>query len=179
MNRRLFMRKLVFLLSVLASLSFAGIEASLGFGPYHGIVGVGYTMMDDHFSANIHLSNFSTDYDFLGGMGVAYRFSGLSGAYVFHSSDWMTGEVEGFRIRLEDGEFADVEETCRRFDYWRLVFGLGFQYLITKHLGAYVEVGFQFLAGDGGYYTNFDELYGRLDNDKLVFPVGLGIVADF
>lgn len=126
------MRKLVFLLSVLASLSFAGIEASLGFGPYHGIVGVGYTMMDDHFSANIHLSNFSTDYDFFGGMGVAYRFSGLSGAYVFHSSDWMTGEVEGFRIRLEDGEFADVEETCRRFDYWRLVFGLGFQYLIQS-----------------------------------------------
>ena len=173
------MKKILLILCILAGASFAQISVSLGFGQSQGIVGVGYTMLDGHLSANVHLAAYNSDYDFMGGIGVAYRFAGLTGPYVFHSSEWITGEIVGFSVTNVGTEDAEYTEHRRDINYWRLVFGLGYQHMFFKHFGAYFEMGFEFYAGNGGYYTHFGADYGTLDNDQFVFPAGIGIVFEF
>lgn len=173
------MKKVLLILCFLAGASFAQIGVSLGVGPSQGMIGVGYTMLDGHLSANVHLATYNSDYDFMGGIGIAYRFTGLTGPYAFHSSEWITGEMNGFTITNVGLENSELIEHTRDINYWRLVFGLGYQHMLLNHFGAYFEMGFEFYAGNGGYYTHFDAEYGTLDNDKLFFPVGLGLVVEF
>lgn len=173
------MKKFQVLLCLFAGMCYAQFGVSLGFGPYHGMTSVEYTMKDEHLSTNIHLMGYDLDYDFMGGVGVAYRFSGLTGTYAFHSSEWIHGEFEGFVIHNVGREDSYLEETFKEINYWRLVFGFGYQHMFAKHFGAYFELGFQFFAGNGGYYTNFDINKGSLDCDRIVFPGGLGVVAEF
>lgn len=173
------MKKILLILCILAGASFAQVGVSLGHGPSQGMVGVGYTMLDGHLSANVHLASYNSDYDFMGGIGIAYRFTGLTGPYVFHSSEWITGEMEGFTITNVDTEDAELIEHKRDINYWRLVFGLGYQHMFFKHFGAYFEMGFEFYAGNGGYYTHFDVDNGTLDNEEFVLPAGIGIVFEF
>lgn len=173
------MKKVFLILCLFVGASFAQIGVSLGFGPSQGMVGVGYTMLGGHLSANVHLAAYNSDYDFMGGIGIAYRFTGLTGPYVYHSSEWITGEMNGFTITDVGSENSELIEHTRDINYWRLVFGLGYQHMFLNHFGAYFEMGFEFYAGNGGYYTHFDAEYGTLDNDKPVFPVGIGLVVEF
>lgn len=173
------MKKVLLILCFLAGTSFAQVGISLGLGPSQGMIGVGYTILDGHLSANVHLASYNSDYDFMGGIGIAYRFSGLTGPYAFHSSEWITGEIVGFTVKNVGSEDAEFIEHRREINYWRLVFGLGYQYMFVRHFGAYFEMGFEFYAGNGGYYTNFGVDYGTLDNDRLFFPIGFGVVGEF
>ena len=50
------MKKVFLILCLFVGASFAQIGVSLGFGPSQGMVGVGYTMLDGHLSANVHLA---------------------------------------------------------------------------------------------------------------------------
>jgi hypothetical protein len=172
------MKKIFLLLAIFAGFSFAEIGASLGFGPYHGMVGVEYSIINQHLSANIHLSGYDSDYDFMGGIGLTYRFQGLTGPYIFHSSEWITGELEGFTILNANSDNTYLEEKNVDINYWRLIFGCGYQHMFTKHFGAYFELGFQFYAGNGSYYTNFDIDDGSLNRDEIIFPFGFGIVVE-
>lgn len=173
------MKKILLTLCILAGVSFAQVSVTLGLGPSQGMIGVGHAILDGHLSANVHLASYNSDYDFMGGIGIAYRFTGLTGPYVFHSSEWITGEIVGFTVTNVGTEDAELIEHRRDINYWRLVFGLGYQHMFFKHFGAYFEMGFEFYAGNGGYYTNFGVEYGTLDNDKLFFPAGLGFVVEF
>lgn len=171
------MKKILLLLCILVNLSFAQFGASLGFGPCHGMISVDYTMLSNHLTTNFHLISYDSDYDFMGGIGITYHFKDATGPYVFHSSEWITGEKNSFEIKYRNGEAAELIENKENINYWRLVFGVGYQHMFVKHFGAYFELGFQFFAGNGGYYTNFDIDVGSLDNDKIIFPGGLGIVV--
>ena len=90
------------------------------------MVGVEYTMVNEHLSTNVHMMTFNSDYDFMGGIGVAYRFKGLTGPFAFHSSEWISGEMESFEIKYKDGDSSELIEHKRNINYWRLVFGLGY-----------------------------------------------------
>lgn len=173
------MKKIILALCLFAGIALAQPAISIGFGPYHGMVSAEYTMLDEHLSANFHIPWYDSDYDFVGGIGVAYRFKGLTGPYVFHTSEWINGTFNGFKIIYEDGEFTDIENTKRDINYWRLIFGFGYQHMFAKHFGAYFEMGFEFYAGNGSYFTHCDFVAGTLDNDHLVFPAGLGILVEF
>ena len=163
------MKKIILILAFLTCASFAqtGIYASLG-NAYHGLVGVEQTFLNEHLSANLHWLGYDSDYDFMGGIGVAYRFNGLTGPYVFHSSEWLTGK--------KNDPYWDHSE---RFNYWRLVFGFGLQHMFTKNLGVFMEVGFEFFAGEGGYYTYLDMDDGGLSNDSVCLPLGIGLTVAF
>ena len=163
------MKKIILFLSLLACASFAqtGIYASFG-NAYHGLVGVEQTFMNEHLSANLHWLGYDSDYDFMGGIGVAYRFNGLTGPYIFHASEWLTGRV-----------FDSYRNKDDRFNYWRLVFGFGLQHMFTKNLGVFMETGFEFYAGEGDYYTYLDMDDGGLSNDNICFPVAIGVKVEF
>ena len=170
------MKKLILLLCFLGSFCFAqktGIFAGLG-SAYHGLVGVEESFLNDHLSVNAHWLGYDSDYDFMGGIGIAYRFNGLTGPYVFHSSEWLTGRTND---HIYHEELGGVKE--ERFNYWRLVFGFGLQHMFTKNLGVFLEVGFQFFAGEGGYYTYLDMDDGGLSNKEIVFPAAVGVIVQF
>jgi outer membrane protease len=170
------MKKFILFLCLLASISFAqktGIFVGLG-GGYHGLVGVEETFLDDHLSVNAHWLGYDSDYDFMGGIGVAYRFNGFTGPYVFHSSEWLTGRTNDHIYHENLG--GPKEE---RFHYWRLVFGFGLQHMFTKNLGVFLEAGFEFYAGDGGYYTHLDMDDGGLSKDEICLPMSIGMTVQF
>jgi len=169
------MKKIIFLLTFLASISFAqtSIFASLG-GGYHGLVGVEQTFLNEKLSANVHWLGYDSDYDFMGGIGVAYRFNGLTGPYVYHASEWLTGRTND---HIYHEELGGVKE--ERFNYWRLVFGFGLQHMFTKNLGIFFDIGFQFYAGEGGYYTYLDMDDGGLSSDDICLPMSFGLKVQF
>ena len=51
--------------------------------------------------------------------------------------------------------------------------------MFTKNLGVFLEIGFQFFAGEGGYYTYLDMDDGGLSNKEIVFPVAVGVIVQF
>ncbi|MBQ2559157.1 MAG: hypothetical protein II565_00965 [Fibrobacter sp.] len=163
------MKKIILFLFFCASIGFAqtGIFVSLG-RAYHGLVGVEQTFLNQHLSANLHWLGYDSDYDFMGGLGVAYRFNGLTGPYVFHTSEWLTGRV-----------FNSDRDKYDRFNYWRLVFGFGLQHMFTKNLGVFFETGFEFYAGEGGYYTYLDMDDGGLSKDAICLPMAFGLTVQF
>ncbi|SHH85752.1 Outer membrane protein beta-barrel domain-containing protein [Fibrobacter sp. UWH9] len=164
---------------LLTSLSFASVDINLGFSPYRGLFGIGYTFANSHFSTNVHIPFYNSDYDFVGGVGVGYHIFGKTGPYIYHASDWINGEFLGFKYSFKEKETSTVIENNRSINYWQLTFGLGYQYMFTDHFGAYFEAGFQFYAGDGGYYTHFDADEATLDNEKTSFPAGFGASFSF
>ena len=167
------MKKITLIICLLACISFAQTSIFAGLGQaYHGLVGVEQTFLNGHLSANAHWLGYDSDYDFMGGAGVAYRFNGLTGPYVFHSSEFLTGRTND-HIYHED--LGGVKE--ERFYYWRLVFGFGLQHMFNEHLGMFFETGFEFYAGDGGYYTYLDMDDGGLSKDKIALPFAFGLVV--
>ncbi|MBQ3713961.1 MAG: hypothetical protein IJM92_12025 [Fibrobacter sp.] len=163
------MKKIILILTFLTCASFAQTGVFVATGrAYHGMVGVEQTFLNEHLSVNLHWLGYDSDYDFMGGLGVAYRFKGLTGPYVFHSSDWLAGRVSDHN-----------KDEYNRFNYWRLVFGFGLQHMFTKHFGVFMETGFEFYAGEGGYYTYLDIDDGGLNNDTIFFPVAFGLTVQF
>ncbi len=173
------MKKLVLFLILLANLSFAGINATFGSSPSRGILSIGYVFPNEQISVNVHVPFYDSDYDFVGGIGVSYHFFGKTGPYAFHSSEWINGTISGFSYTINRNKTSDIRETSRDINYWRLVFGFGYQHMFTTHVGAYFEAGFEFFAGNGGYYTHFDADKATLDNDEIRLPAGFGLVISF
>ena len=169
------MKKLALIIGFLACFSFAQTGIFVGLGQaYHGLVGVEQSFLNGHLSANAHWLGYDSDYDFMGGLGVAYRFNGLTGPYVFHSSELLTGRTND---HIYHEELGGVKE--ERFYYWRLVFGFGLQHMFNEHLGIFFETGFQFYAGDGGYYTYLDMDDGGLSKDEICLPAAFGVTVQF
>lgn len=138
-----------------------------------------YTFLNEHLSTNVHIAQYDSDYDFMGGIGIAYRFQGLTGPYAFHSSEWINGTINQISTRYVDNQFVGFNEDEKDINYWRLILGLGYQHMFFKHFGMYFEMGFEFYAGNGRYYINFDQKDGCLNNDELNFPAGLGLSVEF
>lgn len=173
------MKKIFIFLILLVNISFAGINASLGTSPSRGILSIGYSFFNEHISSNIHIPFYDSDYDFVGGIGIAYHFLGKTGPYAFHSSEWINGTFNSIGYSTSDKKSSPLKEIERNINYWRLIFGFGYQHMFTSHFGAFFEAGFEFFAGNGGYYTYFDIDEATLDNDKLSFPAGFGLTFSF
>lgn len=157
------MKKFFILMALISSLSYSSdleISASLISSPNRGALSIAKLFRDKTISTNIHFSTITTDH-FIVGAGVSYHFLGYNGPFVFHSSNWMIGQGE----------------TSHHF--WQLDFGLGFQYAFFKHFGAYAELGFEFYASDGGYYTYYDTNSGDLSNKEKLLLIGLGLIFPF
>ncbi|MCQ2122954.1 MAG: hypothetical protein MJZ25_02090 [Fibrobacter sp.] len=173
------MKKLIVMMLMFVCVAFSETALNFGFGPYHGMLGLEQTFLENKYSVNIHLANYDSDYDFLAGVGVAYHFEGLNGPYVFHSSEWIRGEKNLSTYTYKDGIEKLVSENIIDINYWRLVFGFGYQHRFYRHLSAYFEMGFEFYAGNGSYFLEFNQGRGTLDNDALGFPCGFGLSLIF
>jgi hypothetical protein len=156
------MKKLFILIACVLSLSYSfdlEVSASVIASPDRGALSVANYFGNKSISTNIHFSTVNASHLMLGA-GIAYHFLGYNGPYAFHSSDWM----------ISMGEEAH---------FWQLDFGLGYQYAFFKHFGVYVEVAYEFYAGNGGYYTLYNSEDGSLSNDGLYFPLGIGLLFPF
>ena len=65
-----------------------------------------YTFLNEHLSTNVHIAQYDSDYDFMGGIGITYRFQGLTGPYAFHSSEWINGTINQISTRYVDNQFV-------------------------------------------------------------------------
>lgn len=160
----------MFVLCAFAS-SFATTAVSVGSGlSGQGMVNVEQTFLDDKLSVGLGLHDIVDDYLVLG-VSVAWHPRGYDGPYLYHSSQW----VHGLASIWNPHHGHDEDHP----NYWRLLFGAGFQQMFFKHFGAYAEIGFQFYAGQGGYYTHLDWDHANLDNDYIELPVGVGLKFPF
>lgn len=173
--------KTILLFVLLSSIAFAKTSISLGGGPYHELLSIEQTFQTIPLSVNIHIPSYDSEYDFWGGIGVAYYFNGDTGPYAFHSSEWIHASDWNRISTIYDrnGGFAGFKNKSVEINYWQLVFGVGYQHMFYKHFGAYFELGYEFYAGNGGYYTHFDRDHATLDNEELVFPAGFGLKFSF
>lgn len=160
----------LFALSVFAP-GFATTSVSVGTGfSGRGMVNVEQTFMNDHLSVGAGWNGYSDDFLLLG-VNVAWHPMGFNGPYLYHSSQWVHGMDNIWN--KHHGHYEDHP------NYWRLMFGAGFQQRFFTHFGAYAELGFQFYAGQGGYYTNLDLDHANLDNDYIELPIGVGLMFPF
>lgn len=135
-----------------------------------GMVNVEQTFLNDKFAVGASFNGIDEDFLFLG-VNVSWHPMGLNGPYLYHSSQWvhdLNSTWNEHHRHYEDHS-----------NFWRLMFGAGFQQMFFKHFGAYAEIGFHFFAGQGGYYTNLDTDNAYLDNEALVFPLGFGLMFPF
>ena len=102
------MKKIILALCLFAGIALAQPAISIGFGPYHGMVSAEYTVLNEHLSANFHIPWYDSDYDFVGGIGIAYRFKGLTGPYVFHTSEWINGTFSIIYISFSKEKFNKI-----------------------------------------------------------------------
>lgn len=156
------MKKLFILVALISSLSYSldlEVSASVIASPNRGALSVANYFRNKTISTHVHFSTANSNHLMLG-VGFAYHPLGYNGPYAFHSSDWMIN-MGG------EGHF------------WQLDFGLGYQYAFLKHFGIYAEIGYVFYAGNGSYYTSYNDDKGTLSNDDLNFPYGIGLLFPF
>lgn len=171
------MKRVLALVGLCAAMSFATTSVSVGSSPSHGMIGVEQTFKDDKLGANIHLNGLKISGGleaFVAGLGLVYRFNGLTGPYAFHASDWIHNKVNNVY-----GEGENEWRDKRTINYWRLLFGFGYQHMFFKRLGAYFEVGSGFYAGDGGYYLHYDSSVDKLNNNDWDLHSGFGLKVSF
>lgn len=157
---RAYQKVLFILVALISSLSYSldlEVSASVIASPNRGALSVANYFRNKTISTHVHFSTANASHLILG-VGFAYHPLGYNGPYAFHSSDWMIN-MGG------EGHF------------WQLDFGLGYQYAFLKHFGIYAEIGYVFYAGKGSYYTHYDE--GKLSNEGLFFPFGIGLLFPF
>ena len=142
--------------------------------PSRGIVSLEYVVAQEIFNVGVHFTDYTEDI-FQVGISLIYYPMESRYFYTFLTSDWVHGTYERDRD-IGAGVYKEFEETE---NYWRVVLGIGTEALFLKHFGLYAEVGFEFFAGEGGYYTHLNKEYGRLDNDKFELPYGIGILIPF
>jgi hypothetical protein len=147
----------------------AGIQS-----PSRGLVSLEYVVAQEIFNVGVHFTDYTVEI-FQAGISLIYYPMEARYFYMFLTSDWIHGEYDRDRD-IGSGVYKLYTETV---NYWRVVLGIGAEVLFMKHFGAYVEGGFEFFAGDGGYYTHLNTNHGKLDNNKIVLPLGIGVTFPF
>lgn len=142
--------------------------------PSRGMFSFEYVVSQEIFNVGIHFSDYTSEVFQLGVSAIYYPME-VRYFYTFLTSDWVHGTYERDRD-IGAGVYKEFEETE---NYWRVVVGIGTEALFLTHFGLYAEVGFEFFAGEGGYYTHLNKEYGRLDNDNFEIPYGIGIMIPF
>ncbi len=171
------MKKILFFLFFSAVSAFASdLTVSVGVAsPSRGILGVEYGIVKNELNAGIQFKNFNSSYTEQG-MSLLYFPMANSFIYLFHASSWIHGKFDYDGSRNAKGQITTETKTR---NYWRVVFGAGIQKAFFRHLGAYAEFGWEFYAGNGGYYLNLERDSGRLDNESIAFPIGFGLIIPF
>ena len=142
--------------------------------PSRGMFSFEYVVSQEIFNVGIHFSDYTDEVVQFGVSAIYYPME-VRYFYTFLTSDWVHGTYERDRD-IGAGVYKEFEETE---NYWRVVIGIGTEALFLTHFGLYAEVGFEFFAGEGGYYTHLNKEYGRLDNDNFEIPYGIGIMIPF
>ena len=150
-------------------------QATLGLrSPSRGIVSLEYIFAQEIFNVNVHFTDYNSHLLQIGVSAIYFPMS-MRYFYTFLTSDWFRGKYDRER-KISKGHYEDYEE---KVNYWRVVVGIGGEFLFLEHFGAYIEAGFEFFAGNGSYYTHLNKDYGTLDNDKVVLPYGIGLLFPF
>ena len=166
-------RLTVFVLFVLCAVasSFATTSVSVGTGlSSRGMLNVEQTFLNDRLAVGASFNGLDDDFLYLG-VNVSWHPMGFNGPYLYHSSQWVHDLNSTWNVH--HNHYEDHS------NFWRLMFGVGFQQMFFKHFGAYAELGFHFYAGQGGYYTHLDTDHANLDNESIEFPVGIGLKFPF
>ena len=142
--------------------------------PSRGLVSLEYVVAQEIFNVGVHFTDYTEEL-FQVGISLIYYPMDSRYFYMFLTSDWIHGEYDRDRD-IGAGVYKEYTETV---NYWRVVLGIGAEVLFMTHFGAYVEGGFEFFAGDGSYYTHLNRDYGKLDNSKIVLPLGIGVTFPF
>lgn len=142
--------------------------------PSRGIVSLEYIFAQEIFNANVHFTDYNSHLLQIGVSAIYFPMS-MRYFYMFLTSDWFKGKYDREK-RISKNEYEDYEEDV---NYWRVVAGIGGEFLFMEHFGAYLEAGFEFFAGNGSYYTHLNKDYGTLDSDKIVLPWGAGLLFPF
>jgi hypothetical protein len=142
--------------------------------PSRGLVSLEYVVAQEIFNVGVHFTDYTEEL-FQVGISLIYYPMDSRYFYMFLTSDWIHGEYDRDRD-IGAGVYKEYTETV---NFWRVVLGIGAEVLFMKHFGAYVEGGFEFFAGDGSYYTHLNRDYGKLDNSKIVLPLGIGVTFPF
>ena len=142
--------------------------------PSRGLVSLEYVVAQEIFNVGVHFTDYTEEL-FQVGISLIYYPMDSRYFYMFLTSDWVHGEYDRDRD-IGAGVYKEYSETV---NFWRVVLGIGAEVLFMKHFGAYVEGGFEFFAGDGSYYTHLNRDYGKLDNSKIVLPLGIGVTFPF
>ena len=150
-------------------------QATLGMrSPSRGIVSLEYIFAQEIFNVNVHFTDCNSHLLQIGVSAIYFPMS-MRYFYMFLTSDWFKGKYDRER-RTSGNRYEDYEEDV---NYWRVVAGIGGEFLFMEHFGAYLEAGFEFFAGNGSYYTHLNKKYGTLDSDKIVLPWGAGLLFPF
>ena len=142
--------------------------------PSRGIVSLEYIFAQEIFNVNVHFTDYNSHLLQIGVSAIYFPMS-MRYFYAFLTSDWFKGKYDRER-QISKGKYEDYKENI---NYWRVVAGIGGEFLFMEHFGAYIEAGFEFFAGNGGYYTHLDKDHGTLDNDKIILPWGAGLLFPF
>lgn len=142
--------------------------------PSRGIVSLEYIVFQEELNVGIHFTDY-TDELLQIGASVQYYPMAMRYFYFFLTADWMHGEYERER-RNSRGNYEDYDESV---NYWRTVVGIGGEVLFMAHMGLYIEAGFEFYAGEGGYYLHMNKNSGYLDSDDFKIPYGAGLLFPF
>ena len=142
--------------------------------PSRGIVSLEYIFAQEIFNVNVHFTDYNSHLLQIGVSAIYYPMS-MRYFYTFLTSDWFKGKYD--RERHKSG--GQYEEYTENVNYWRVVAGIGTEFLFLEHFGAYLEAGFEFFAGNGSYYTHLNKDYGTLDNDNIKLPYGFGLLFPF
>ena len=142
--------------------------------PSRGIFSLEYIFAQEIFNVNVHFSDYNSHLLQIGVSAIYFPME-MRYFYTFLTSDWFRGKYDRER-RTSRNNYEDYEETV---NYWRVVAGIGGEFLFMEHFGAYIEAGFEFFAGNGSYYTHLNKDYGTLDSDKIELPYGIGLLFPF
>lgn len=142
--------------------------------PSRGIISLEYIVIPEMLNVGVHFTDYNSD---LFQFGAAIQFFPMEMRYfyMFLGSDWVHGEYE----RERDIGKKVYEEYDETVNYWRVVVGIGGEALFMEHFGMYLEFGFEFFAGDGGYYLHLNKKHGHLTNDSFKLPYGIGVIFPF
>jgi len=141
--------------------------------PSRGIFSLEYIVAQEIFNIGVHFTDYDDDYFQFGANAIYYPME-TRYFYTFLNSEWFHGNYD--KEHRVNGKYEEYNESV---NYWRVVIGIGGEALFMEHFGAYVEAGFEFFAGNGGYYLHCGKKNGNLDNDTFKLPYGIGLLFPF
>ena len=142
--------------------------------PSRGMVSFEYIVYQELLNVGVHFTDYNSEL-FQIGASVQYYPMEMRYFYMFLTTDWIHGTYERERD-MGKGVFKEYDESL---NYMRVVIGLGGEALFMEHFGMYVEVGFEFFAGEGDYFLHMNKKYGYLTNDTFKLPYGAGLLFPF